>query len=228
MINLNKHRVMINLKVIISIIVSSVVFRMSPTAAQLPGCPAAWEAGTTYAAGDMVSDDRTIFKCTTYPTSLFCSQDAYKPISSTSAGAAYTLAWETVGLCLGTIAPTVAVVKPGCPNDWVVGTVLSVLLNFNTITNKEDSINKEVVSPITHEEESRNNNYKPISTTIEVAIVCSTEIVRNPIELQWLLAPMIVGYYAIAVAEEADDHTTYSCVGELKTLALCKEEEVRR
>jgi hypothetical protein len=51
---------------------------------------------------------------------------------------------------------------------------------------------------------------------------------RNPIELQWLLAPMIVGYYAIAVAEEADDHTTYSCVGELETSALCKEEEVRR
>jgi hypothetical protein len=51
---------------------------------------------------------------------------------------------------------------------------------------------------------------------------------RNPIELQWLLAPMIVGCYAIAVVEEADDHTTYSCVGELKTLALCKEEEVRQ
>jgi hypothetical protein len=46
MINLNKHCVMINLKVILSIIVSSVVFRMSPTAAQLPGCPAAWEAGS--------------------------------------------------------------------------------------------------------------------------------------------------------------------------------------
>jgi hypothetical protein len=53
-------------------------------------------------------------------------------------------------------------------------------------------------------------------------------MLRNPIELQWLLAPMIVGYYAIAVSEEADDHTTYGCVGELKTLALCKEEEVRR
>jgi hypothetical protein len=113
---------MINLKVILSIIISSVVFRMSPTAAQLPGCPAAWEASTTYAAGDMVSDDQTIFKCTIYPMSLFCSQDAYKPVSSTSAGGAYTLAWETVGPCLGTIAPTVAVVKPGCPNEYVVGT----------------------------------------------------------------------------------------------------------
>ena len=112
---------MINLKVILSIIVSSVVFRMSPTAAQLPGCPAVWEAGT-YAAGDMVSDDQTIFKCTTYPNSLFCSQEAYKPVASTSAGGAYTLAWETIGPCLGTIAPTTAVVKPGCPSEWVVGT----------------------------------------------------------------------------------------------------------
>ena len=32
------------------------------------------------------------------------------------------LAWETNGLCLGTIAPTTAIVKPGCPSEWVVGT----------------------------------------------------------------------------------------------------------
>jgi hypothetical protein len=120
--------------------------------------------------------------------------------------------------------------SPPCRYDGA--TFLSVLLNKNnkTITNKEDSINKEVVSTITQEEDSHNgnDNDKPLSTTTEVAIVCSPEMLRNPIELQWLLAPMIVGCYAIAVVKEADDHTTYSCVGELKTLALCKEEEVRQ
>ena len=120
--------------------------------------------------------------------------------------------------------------SPPCRYDGA--TFLSVLLNKNnkTITNKEDSINKEVVSTITQEEDSHNgnDNDKPLSTTTEVAIVCSPEMLRNPIELQWLLAPMIVGCYAIAVVKEADDHTTYSCVGELETSALCKEEEVRR
>jgi hypothetical protein len=49
----------------------------------------------------MVSDDQTIFKYNTHPMSLFCSQEAYKPVSS-------TYAWELVGACSGTIAPLTA------------------------------------------------------------------------------------------------------------------------
>jgi hypothetical protein len=55
-------------------------------------------------------------------------------------------------------------------------------------------------NPINQEEESLNNNDNdtPLSTTTEVAIVRSNEMLRNPIVMKWILAPMIVGCYAIA------------------------------
>jgi hypothetical protein len=56
----------------------AIVSSLSPVIAAQPlaGCPAAWEAGTTYDAGEMVSNGQTIFKCKTYPMSSYCSQDA--------------------------------------------------------------------------------------------------------------------------------------------------------
>ena len=102
----------------------AIVSSLSPDIAAQPlaGCPAAWEAGTTYDAGEMVSNGQTIFKCKTYPMSLYCSQDAYKP-NPTSPVDYYTLAWETIGPCTGTKAsPPDDSTKPGCPSKWVAGT----------------------------------------------------------------------------------------------------------
>jgi hypothetical protein len=55
-------------------------------------------------------------------------------------------------------------------------------------------------NPINQEEESlnTNDNDTPLSTTTEVAVVRSTELLCNPIAMKWLLASMIVGCYAIA------------------------------
>jgi hypothetical protein len=94
------------------------------------------------------------------------------------------------------------------PRPYDGATYLSVLLNIKSITNKEDSINKEVVFTINDQEEESLNNYynkQPLSTATEVVVVHSPWMLHNPIvvNLPWLLVLMIVGCCAIAVLDQS-------------------------
>jgi len=111
----------------------------SPTTSggSMPGCPSKWVAGAVYVAGSVVSmKDASmnwqILRCKStaaMPTlDKLCNQAGYEPFSELYGGA-WQHAWEVVGPCSGTVAPSTAApasvggTKPGCPSKWVVGAV---------------------------------------------------------------------------------------------------------
>jgi hypothetical protein len=92
-----------------------------PTPPQL-GCPRKWIAGADYVAGSLVSMNGQILRCKStaaMPTlDKLCNQVGYEPFSAVYGGA-WQHAWEVVGPCSGTIAPSTAApasAKPGCPS----------------------------------------------------------------------------------------------------------------
>jgi len=69
-----------------------------------------------------VSKSGMVFKCNAHPSSLFCSQLGFEPLSTVH-GDAYKIAWTTVGPCSGTIAPstaspTAAISLAACPEGF--------------------------------------------------------------------------------------------------------------
>jgi hypothetical protein len=92
-----------------------------------PGCPSKWLAGAEYVAGSLVSMNGQILRCKStaaMPTlDKLCNQVGYEPFSIVYGGA-WQHAWEVVGPCSGTIAPSTtvpALPQPGCPSKWLAG-----------------------------------------------------------------------------------------------------------
>ena len=72
-----------------------------------PGCPpeVSKSALANYEPGDRVAKGPIVFECKPWPLSLFCSQVAFVP-DLTSKTEAWKQAWQIVGKCDGTLAPT--------------------------------------------------------------------------------------------------------------------------
>jgi len=91
------------------------------------GCPAPYAAGTSYEPDDTVSltpdgaNRGVVYKCREEPFNRFCGMVGHEPD-----GPHGEEAWERVGFCSGTIAPTSAPVydaasDAGCPEAYVAG-----------------------------------------------------------------------------------------------------------
>ncbi|KAL7526453.1 hypothetical protein ACHAWF_003276, partial [Thalassiosira exigua] len=89
------------------------------------GCPGAWEEGLAYEVGERVAKGGLVFGCTS-ATAGRCGQAGYAPDAAASAED-WKDAWEVVGHCSGTIAPTSSpTFDPansigGCPPLWESG-----------------------------------------------------------------------------------------------------------
>eukprot|EP00580_Thalassiosira_gravida_P013404 CAMPEP_0201681400 /NCGR_PEP_ID=MMETSP0494-20130426/51093_1 /ASSEMBLY_ACC=CAM_ASM_000839 /TAXON_ID=420259 /ORGANISM="Thalassiosira gravida, Strain GMp14c1" /LENGTH=730 /DNA_ID=CAMNT_0048165147 /DNA_START=146 /DNA_END=2338 /DNA_ORIENTATION=- len=91
------------------------------------GCPAAFSAGATYDAADVVSVAETgfimVYQCADEPTNEFCGQNGYEPGTSQFS----EQAWTALGSCMGTIAPTSSpsfdtiMDAGGCPAEYAAG-----------------------------------------------------------------------------------------------------------
>lgn len=93
------------------------------------GCPALYSAGSDYESGDSVSVEnaqlgyKSVYTCKDGQSYLWCSMSGYEP----GTGSAWSQAWEEVGSCDGTIAPTgspshvVLSDQGGCPGEYVSG-----------------------------------------------------------------------------------------------------------
>ncbi|KAL7528294.1 hypothetical protein ACHAXR_002365, partial [Thalassiosira sp. AJA248-18] len=89
------------------------------------GCPAEYKSGgEVYEEGDRVGAHRLVYECKSGPVSAHCSQAGYEPNSNPAMPDAWKVAWDLVGYCAGTIAPTSS---PnfvqlnnlgGCPNAY--------------------------------------------------------------------------------------------------------------
>jgi hypothetical protein len=95
-----------------------------PTLPQ-PGCPSKWLAGADNVAGSLVSMNGQILRCKSTAAmpalDKLCNQVGFEPFS-TAYGGAWQHAWEVVGPCSGTVAPsTAALPQPGCPSKWLAG-----------------------------------------------------------------------------------------------------------
>ena len=98
------------------------------TLTSVGGCPAAFVAGTAYAAGDRIAVDKLVYACKAWPMSQFCSKSEYKPDPNAATGLDYwKQAWDVVGYCSGTLvatnAPTIASGGGGCPAEWSSGSI---------------------------------------------------------------------------------------------------------
>jgi len=101
----------------------------APDAWSGKGCPAAYSEGSDYDAGDSVSVTNaqlgytSVYTCKEGGSYLWCSMSGYQP----GTGQYWSQAWESVGSCTGTIAPTGSpshvVLKDmaGCPGEYVLG-----------------------------------------------------------------------------------------------------------
>lgn len=94
------------------------------------GCPVAFDGNAHYDAGDLVSKDGVIYQCKhDVHLSRRCSQDGYEPGSNLAVW--WRQAWDVVGSCTGTIAPTGSPIYTtssldvlgGCPREWEDGRV---------------------------------------------------------------------------------------------------------
>ena len=83
------------------------------------GCPGEYTKEGVYDEGDMVSLNGIVYKCNPFPFSAWCSHDDYAPDSKAGEDA-----WEVLGLCEGTMAPTSSPNfdtlgdVAGCPGAW--------------------------------------------------------------------------------------------------------------
>jgi hypothetical protein len=92
------------------------------------GCPSEYSTSVHYKAGDLVSSNGVVFRCRPFPYSSWCSHDGYAPHTGSDATRnAGSAAWETLGVCDGTMSPTSApnfdtlADLSGCPMEWVEG-----------------------------------------------------------------------------------------------------------
>lgn len=99
----------------------------SPIFVSLPnvgGCPSTYIANSPYETGSRVSLNSIVYQCKSWPSSLYCPQDAYKPDPASTLNY-WQQAWERVGYCSGSIipttSPTIASGGGGCPPPWVGG-----------------------------------------------------------------------------------------------------------
>jgi hypothetical protein len=87
------------------------------------GCPDAFDSDATYEEGDKVEKNGLVYKCRAWPNSAWCSMQNYEPDGEHSGDA-----WERLGYCDGTIAPTTSpnfvslVDAGGCPNAYDAAT----------------------------------------------------------------------------------------------------------
>lgn len=85
------------------------------------GCPELYETYTEYKEGDIVKGmDGNVYQCKPFPYSGSCSQKGFEPGSSTSR---WSEAWNLLGSCVGTIAPTSSpnynlAAFGGCPDEY--------------------------------------------------------------------------------------------------------------
>ena len=81
------------------------------------GCPAQYDSSKTYAAGDKVEDNQTVYTC---GQAAFCN--VYAP-NLRDVGSNY---WTPTGKCAGTATPTAApmyaITNPGCPAEYDTAT----------------------------------------------------------------------------------------------------------
>ncbi|KAL7511950.1 hypothetical protein ACHAXN_008867 [Cyclotella atomus] len=87
----------------------------SPSASpSVEGCPDIFVAGTSYEEGDTVEMNGVVYRCKSWPGSQWCSVSGYEPGGDNSAQA-----WDIIGYCDGSIAPTILPSTPsdaaGCP-----------------------------------------------------------------------------------------------------------------
>ena len=98
---------------------------MSPTSSPVfdltmfGGCPGEYSKSGVYDGGDLVSLNGIVYRCNPFPYSAWCSHDDYTPDSKVGEDA-----WEVLGLCEGTLAPTSSPAfdtlgdVAGCPGGW--------------------------------------------------------------------------------------------------------------
>ena len=82
------------------------------------GCPPEFSDIAFYEPTDRISANGVVFECKSWPLSLFCSQEWFKPdYSLTEPADHYKRAWQVVGYCTG------AKPIPGgvCPAEWAAG-----------------------------------------------------------------------------------------------------------
>lgn len=94
------------------------------------GCPPEFDPSSPYGAADRVSRNGVVYECKRDAhLSRYCSTAGFEPGADGILGAAAALAWDVVGYCSGTAAPTgapnfVALERVGeCPPErWSVRT----------------------------------------------------------------------------------------------------------
>jgi hypothetical protein len=94
--------------------VSPTIF--SPSASpSVEDCPDAFVAGTSYEEGDTVEVNGVVYQCRSYPNAQWCSVSGYEPGGDNS-----DEAWDIVGYCDVTIAPTQSPSSDasGCPSAY--------------------------------------------------------------------------------------------------------------
>lgn len=94
------------------------------------GCPPEFDSHVSYEAKDRVSRNNVVYECKDdIHRSRYCSTVGYEP--GENGGVAAALAWDIVGYCTGTIAPTSApnfvALKNlgGCPDHWSARTMIN-------------------------------------------------------------------------------------------------------
>jgi len=102
---------------------------MLPTISDTPdpwekvGCPEEYDpsSSTTYEEGSIVEFNSIVYECKPWPDAARCNQAGYEPFSANGNDA-----WNVLGSCSGSMAPTVTVTvdpweKVGCPPDFTSG-----------------------------------------------------------------------------------------------------------
>lgn len=88
------------------------------------GCPGEYTTGSAYEEGDRVAASGLVFQCKAWPSGAHCGQAGYEPLGGGGTPDAWKDAWDVVGYCSGTIAPSSSpsyadlVDMGGCPDEW--------------------------------------------------------------------------------------------------------------